>query len=69
MMGQPADMGRIMAIAKKHNLKVIEDACQAHLAEFDGKRLGTIGDVGCFQFPVEQDDRVRRRWRHHRQRR
>lgn len=50
MMGQPADMRRIMAIAKKHNLKVIEDACQAHLAEFDGKQLGTIGDVGCFSF-------------------
>jgi dTDP-4-amino-4,6-dideoxygalactose transaminase len=50
MMGQAADMRRIMAIAKKHNLKVIEDACQAHLAEFDGKKLGTIGDVGCFSF-------------------
>ncbi|UCD53374.1 MAG: DegT/DnrJ/EryC1/StrS family aminotransferase, partial [Phycisphaerales bacterium] len=37
-------------IAKKHNLKVIEDACQAHLAVFDGKQLGTIGDVGCFSF-------------------
>ncbi len=50
MMGQPCDMGRIMAIAKKHNLKVIEDAAQAHLAEYGGKRLGTIGDVGCFSF-------------------
>lgn len=50
MMGQPADMGRIMAIAKKHSLKVIEDACQAHLAEYGGKRLGTIGHVGCFSF-------------------
>jgi len=50
MMGQPCDMGRIMAIAKKHDLKVIEDACQAHLAEYGGKRLGTIGDVGCFSF-------------------
>ena len=50
MMGQPADMRRIMAIAKKHNLRVIEDACQAHLARFDGKTLGTIGDVGCFSF-------------------
>lgn len=50
MMGQPADMRRIMAIAKKHNLPVIEDACQAHLARFDGKTLGTIGDVGCFSF-------------------
>ncbi|MDI9432797.1 MAG: DegT/DnrJ/EryC1/StrS family aminotransferase [Planctomycetota bacterium] len=50
MMGQPADLRRIMAIARKHNLRVIEDACQAHLAQFDGKTLGTIGDVGCFSF-------------------
>jgi dTDP-4-amino-4,6-dideoxygalactose transaminase len=50
MMGQPCDMERIMAIAKKHNLKVIEDACQAHLAEYQGKTVGTIGDLGCFSF-------------------
>ncbi len=50
MMGQPCDIGRIMEIAKKHDLKVIEDAAQAHLAEYKGKRLGTIGDVGCFSF-------------------
>jgi perosamine synthetase len=50
MMGQPCDIGRIMAIAKKHNLKVIEDAAQAHLAEYGGKKLGTIGDLGCFSF-------------------
>jgi dTDP-4-amino-4,6-dideoxygalactose transaminase len=50
MMGQPCDMGRIMEIAKKHNLKVIEDAAQAHLAEYKGKKVGTIGDVGCFSF-------------------
>ncbi|MGB2806994.1 MAG: DegT/DnrJ/EryC1/StrS family aminotransferase, partial [Sedimentisphaerales bacterium] len=50
MMGQPCDMGRIMAIAKKHNLKVIEDAAQAHLSEYQGKKLGTIGDLGCFSF-------------------
>jgi len=50
MMGQPCDMDRIMAIAKRHNLKVIEDACQAHLAEHRGRKLGTIGDVGCFSF-------------------
>jgi dTDP-4-amino-4,6-dideoxygalactose transaminase len=50
MMGQPADMGRIMAIAKRHKLKVIEDACQAHLSEYRGKKLGTIGDLGCFSF-------------------
>jgi dTDP-4-amino-4,6-dideoxygalactose transaminase len=50
MMGQPCNLEKIMAIAKKHNLRVIEDACQAHLAEYQGKKLGTIGDVGCFSF-------------------
>ena len=50
MMGQPCDIGRIMEIAKKHNLRVIEDAAQAHLAEYRGRQLGTIGDVGCFSF-------------------
>jgi perosamine synthetase len=48
--GQPANMERIMQIAKKHNLKVIEDACQAHMAKYQGKVIGTIGDVGCFSF-------------------
>ena len=48
IMGQPCDMDSIMAIAKKHNLPVIEDACQAHLAEHRGKKLGTIGTLGCF---------------------
>ena len=50
MMGQPADMDSIMRIAKKHNLKVIEDAAQAHLSVYKGKKLGTIGDLGCFSF-------------------
>ncbi len=50
MMGQPADMRSIMDIARKHNLKVIEDACQGHLAVHGGKKLGTIGDLGCFSF-------------------
>lgn len=50
IMGQPCNMERIMAIAKKHNLRVIEDACQAHLGEYQGKILGTIGDAGCFSF-------------------
>jgi len=48
--GQACHMDRIMEIAKKHNLKVIEDSCQAHLAEYQGKKLGTIGDLGCFSF-------------------
>jgi len=46
--GVPADMDAIMAIAKKHNLFVIEDACQAHGAEYKGKKVGTIGQVGTF---------------------
>ena len=50
IMGQPCNMDRIMEIARKHNLKVIEDACQAHLAVYKGKKLGTIGDLGCFSF-------------------
>jgi len=48
--GQPADMDRIMAIAKKNNLKVIEDCAQATGAEWNGKKVGSIGDVGCFSF-------------------
>lgn len=54
IMGVSCDMERIMAIAKKHNLKVIEDACQAHLAEFGGKKLGSIGDLGCFSFQASK---------------
>jgi len=48
--GQPAKMDEIMAIAKKHNLKVIEDAAQAVGSEYKGKKSGAIGDVGCFSF-------------------
>ena len=48
--GLPADMDRIMAIAQQHNLLVIEDACQAWLAEYRDKMCGTIGDLGCFSF-------------------
>jgi dTDP-4-amino-4,6-dideoxygalactose transaminase len=48
--GNPADMDAIMAIAKKHNLKVIEDAAQAHGAEWDGKKVGALGNAGIFSF-------------------
>jgi dTDP-4-amino-4,6-dideoxygalactose transaminase len=48
--GFPADMDAIMAIAKKHNLKVVEDASHAPLSEYKGKKLGTIGDIGTFSF-------------------
>ena len=50
LFGQMADMDPIMDIAKKHGLFVIEDACQAHGAEYKGKRAGSIGDAGCFSF-------------------
>lgn len=48
--GQSCDMDAIMAIAKKHNLIVIEDACQAHGSEWNGKRVGGIGDLAAFSF-------------------
>ena len=48
--GQPADMDPIMAIAERHGLVVIEDAAQAHRAEYKGQRVGSIGDMGCFSF-------------------
>ena len=48
--GMPCDMDPIMKIAKKHNLYVIEDAAEAHGAEYDGQKVGSIGDIGCFSF-------------------
>ena len=50
IMGQACEMDKILDIAQRHNLKVIEDACQAHLAEYRGKKCGTLGDAGCFSF-------------------
>lgn len=50
LFGHPADMDKIMEIAKKHNLIVIEDACQAHGAEYKGKKVGSLGDIACFSF-------------------
>jgi dTDP-4-amino-4,6-dideoxygalactose transaminase len=48
--GQAADMGAIMAIARKHNLWVLEDCAQAHLAKYNGQYVGTFGNVGTFSF-------------------
>lgn len=48
--GQAADMGAIMAIAKRHNLWVIEDCAQAHLARYNGQLVGTFGNIATFSF-------------------
>ena len=50
LFGRSVDMAKLMAIAKKHNLYVIEDCAQATGATFDGQKVGSIGDVGCFSF-------------------
>ncbi len=48
--GQPADLNEIKEIAKKNKIVVLEDACQAHGSTYEGKRVGGIGEVGCFSF-------------------
>jgi len=50
LFGHPADMDKIAKIARKYNLVVIEDACQAHGAEYGGRRVGSLGDIACFSF-------------------
>lgn len=48
--GQPAEMGEINRVARQHGLAVIEDACQAHGAEYQGRKTGSLGQLGCFSF-------------------
>src|SRR5258706_3276039 len=48
--GLPAEMDEIMAIARKHKLRVVEDCAQAHGAAYKGRKVGTLGDIACFSF-------------------
>ncbi len=48
LFGSPADLDPILKLARKHNLQVIEDASQAHWADYRGRKVGTMGDMGCF---------------------
>jgi dTDP-4-amino-4,6-dideoxygalactose transaminase len=53
--GNAADMDAILAVAGKHGIPVIEDACQAHLGEWKGKKLGSLGKCGCFSFQASKN--------------
>ncbi len=53
--GGVANMDKINSIARKYNLKVIEDACQAIFAEWRGKKVGTLSDLGCFSFQTSKN--------------
>ena len=50
LFGQPADMDPVLEVARRHSLIVIEDACQAHGASYNGRPVGSLGDVACFSF-------------------
>lgn len=50
LFGQPADVDPLLALAARHGLKVIEDCAQAHRAEYHGRMVGTMGDLGCFSY-------------------
>jgi perosamine synthetase len=53
--GAPADLDTLLAVANKHGLPVVEDACQAHLAEWRGRKVGTLGSTGCFSFQASKN--------------
>lgn len=53
--GCPANMDGVLEVARKHNLVVIEDAAQAHAAEWKGTKVGAIGDMGCFSFQASKN--------------
>jgi dTDP-4-amino-4,6-dideoxygalactose transaminase len=53
--GSPADLDAILAIGRKHNLPVLEDACQAHLAEWRHRKVSTLGALGCFSFQASKN--------------
>jgi len=53
--GSPANLDKILAVGEKHRLPVVEDACQAHLAEWRGRKVGTWGLAGCFSFQASKN--------------
>lgn len=53
--GQPADMDAILAIARRHQLRVVEDACQAWSGQWNGRGVGALGDLGCFSFQASKN--------------
>ena len=53
--GSPADLDAFSAIAKRRKVRLIEDACQAHLGEWRGQKVGTVGDAGCFSFQASKN--------------
>ncbi len=53
--GNVCDMDRILEVTRRRGLRVVEDACQAHLAEWRGRKVGTLGDLGCFSFQASKN--------------
>jgi dTDP-4-amino-4,6-dideoxygalactose transaminase len=53
--GSACDLGAILSLSRKHGISVIEDACQAHLAEWRGRKVGTYGKAGCFSFQASKN--------------